>query len=90
MPIGSKQGGRELGVNVWISLHRRPIHHLNKTWNSIAIDDAWRRVTPLSVEALGQTLRLQCNACGRLRCERCGERMAHCRPEPYDSLQARR
>jgi hypothetical protein len=86
------------------------------TWHTLPKDDAWRLVTPLSVEALGNRLWLRCNACGhdlivpavewctsrhlradmpllliarRLRCERCGERKAHCWPEPHDSLQAR-
>jgi hypothetical protein len=26
----------------------------------------------------------------RLKCEKCGERKAHCWPEPYDGLQVRR
>jgi len=34
------------------------------TWHTLPNDDAWRRVTPLSVEALGQRLWLRCNACG--------------------------
>jgi hypothetical protein len=84
------------------------------TWQTLPNDDAWRLVTPLLVEALGQRLWLRCNACAhdtivpavewcvsksvpadtpllliarRLRCERCGERKAHCWPEPHDSLQ---
>jgi hypothetical protein len=34
------------------------------SWHTPPNDDAWRRVTPLSVEALGQRLRLRCTACG--------------------------
>ncbi len=34
------------------------------TWHTIPKDDAWRRVTPLTVEALGQRLWLLCSACG--------------------------
>jgi hypothetical protein len=34
------------------------------TWHTFPNDEAWCRVTPLSVEALGQRLWLRCNACG--------------------------
>jgi len=34
------------------------------TWHTFPNDEAWRRVTPLSFEALGQRLWLRCNACG--------------------------
>jgi hypothetical protein len=34
------------------------------SWNTLPNDDAWRRVMPLTVVALGQRLRLRCNACG--------------------------
>jgi len=83
-------------------------------WHTTPKGHAWRRVTPLSVEALGQRLWLRCNACGhdmlvsagdwaskrsidpttplleiarRLKCTECGERNAHCWPEPHDSLK---
>lgn len=81
-------------------------------WHAIPKDDAWQRVTPLSVQALGRKLWLRCDACchtrmvpaiewcdstkvprdtpllliaRRLRCTKCGERKAHCWPEPHDS-----